>query len=65
MNVLGKQSDLPLIARRRKARVPLRMSRMLFAAKHCWMALRMSRPLFVGSYLVGSWPMKRKKNCFV
>ena len=39
------------IARRRKARFPLRMCRILFAAKHSWTALRMSRPLFVGSYL--------------
>ena len=33
----------------------------LFAAKHCWMALHMSRPLFAG-HVVGSRPMKRKKN---
>ena len=43
------------IASRRKARFPLRMCRKLFAAKHkakqSWTALRMSRPLFVGSYL--------------
>ena len=26
------------------------MCRILFAAKHSWMALRMSRPLFVGSW---------------
>ena len=29
----------------------LRMSRILFAAKHSWTVLRMGRPLFVGSYL--------------
>ena len=39
------------IARRRKARFPFRMSRILFAAKYNWTALCMSRPLFVGSYL--------------
>ena len=43
------------IARRRKARFPLRMSRILFAAKHCWTALRMSRPLFVVSYSQATW----------
>ena len=43
------------IARRRKARFPLRMCRILFAAKHSWTALRMSRPLFVGSYLQFTW----------
>ena len=37
--------------RRRKDWFPLRMSRMLFAAKHSWMTLRMSRPLLVVSYL--------------
>ena len=36
------------IARRRKARCPLSMSRILFAAKHRWTALRIT--LFVGSY---------------
>ena len=56
------------IARRRKARFPLRMSRILFAAKHCWTALRMSRPLFVGSYLQVTWwalgQWKERKICF-
>ena len=31
------------------------MSRMLFAAKHSWTVLRMSIPLFVGSYLQVTW----------
>ena len=31
------------------------MCRILFAAKHSWTALRMSRPLFVGSYLQVTW----------
>ena len=45
------------IARRRKAWFRVPMSRILFAAapiaaKHSWTtALRMSRPLFIGSYL--------------
>ena len=43
------------IARRRKARCYLRMSRRLFAAKHSWTTLRMNRPLFVGSYLQVTW----------
>ena len=55
------------IPRRRKARFPLRMSRILFAAKHCWTALRMSRPLFVGSYLQVTWwalgQRKERKIC--
>ena len=46
------------ISKRRKARFPLQMSRILFAAKHSWTALRMSRPLFVGSYLqVTRWAL--------
>ena len=49
------------IAKRRKARFHLRMSRILFAAKQGWMTLCLSRPLFVG-HVVGSRPMKRKKN---
>ena len=57
------------IARRRKAwfRLRMSMSRKLFAAKHCWTTLRMSRPLFVGSHLVGFRPMNRKNDkqgCF-
>ena len=59
MNILGKWSDLPFharaIARRRKARFPLGMCRILFAAKQSWTALCMSRPLFVGSYLQVTW----------
>ena len=39
-----------------------------FAAKHCWTALRMSRPLFVGSYLQVTWwvlgQWKERKICF-
>ena len=55
------------IARRTKARFPLRMSRILFAAKHCWTALHMSRPLFVGSYLQVTWwafGQWKEKICF-
>ena len=53
---------------RRKACFLLRMSRLLFAAKHSWTTLRMSRPLFVGSYLqvtwwaVGQWKAKKIRN---
>ena len=53
------------IARRRKACCHLRMSRILFAAKHNWRPLRVSRPLIVvviAGHVVGSWPMKRDKN---
>ena len=52
------------IARRRKAwfRLRMSMSRILFAAKHSWTTLRMSRPLFLGSHVVGFWPMNRQKN---
>ena len=39
----------------------LHMSRILFAARHCWAAFHMSRQLFAG-HMVGSRPMKRKKN---
>ena len=43
------------------------MSRVLFAAKHVYTVLRMSRPLFVGRHLfaghvVSSRPMERKKK---
>ena len=31
------------------------MSRILFATKHIWRTLRMSTPLFVGSYLQVTW----------
>ena len=48
------------IALRRKTW--LRTSRILFAAKHSRTTLPMSRPLFVGSYLQGFRPMKRKKS---
>ena len=55
------------IARRRKARFPLRMCRILFAGKS-WTALHMSRPLFVGSYLQFTWwalgQWKERKICF-
>ena len=33
----------------------LRMSRIIFAAKHNWTALRLSRQLLVGSYLQAPW----------
>ena len=50
---LNKFRDLPVASR-------------IFAAKHSWKALHMSRPLFVGSYLQVTWwallPMKRKKS---
>ena len=57
------------IARRRKARFPLRMCRILFVAKHSWTVLRMStitmiiicRQLFAG-HVVSSRPMKRMKK---
>ena len=39
------------IARRRKAWFHVRMSGIIFSAKHCWTTLCMSRPFFVGSYL--------------
>ena len=58
MNISGKRSDLPLIFSRK--------SGMLFAVKHSWTTLRMSRALFVSSYLQVTWwnfrLMKRKKN---
>ena len=54
-------------ARRRKAWFYLRMSRILVTAKHRWTTLRMSRPLFVGSYLQVTWwalgVWKRTKIC--
>ena len=58
------------IARRRKERFPLRMSRILFAAKHFSQTLLdgvapeqtvICRKLFA-VHVVGSRPMKRKKN---
>ena len=55
------------IARRRKAWFRLCMSRILFAAKHSWTTLRMSGPLFVGSYLQVTWwafsQRKGRKMC--
>ena len=51
------------IARRRKAWFHLRMSRILFVAKHSWTALSMSRPLFVGSFLqVTLWALSKWKG---
>ena len=47
------------IARMGKAWFRLRMSRILFAAKHSWTALCMSRPLFVSSYLQVIWLLKK------
>ena len=43
------------LARRRKARFHLRMSEILFAAKHSWTTLRISRPLFADRYLQVTW----------
>ena len=55
-------------ARRRKARFPLRMCKILFAAILSWTALHMRRPLFVGSYLQVKWwalgQWKERKICF-
>ena len=67
MNIFGKRIDLSFshkteTARRRKAWFHIRDSRILFVAKQSWVTLRMSRPLFAG-HVVGSRPMKRKKNC--
>ena len=53
MSILGKRSDLPFSRKsdrkKEKSTVPLRMCRILFSAKQSWTALRMSRPLFIGS----------------
>ena len=51
----GSGDENGAIARRRKAWFHLRLSKILFAAKHSWTILRMSRPLFVGSYLQVTW----------
>ena len=55
------------IKRRMKAWFCLCISRILFAAKHSWTTLRMSRPLFVGSYLQVMWwafgPLKGRTIC--
>ena len=59
MNIFGSKAichfHARAIARGRKWWFHLRMSRILFAAKHSWTALLMSRPLFVGSYLQVRW----------
>ena len=59
MNILGKRSDLPFSRKcdrkKNKTRFPLRMRRILFAAKHSRPALRMGRPLFLGAYLQKNW----------
>ena len=70
MNICGKQSNLPFSRKsnhkKEKARFPLCTSGILVAAKHSWTALRMSRPLFVGSYLQVTWwalgQWKERKN---
>ena len=57
MNIFAKRSDLPFFTQERITRgfVYASFSRILFAAKHSWMTLRMSRPLLVGSYLQVTW----------
>ena len=60
MNFFEKQRDLPFSsksdAKQQKSVVSfICMSIILFAAKHSWMTLSMSRPLFVGSYLQVTW----------
>ena len=45
------EANLSAIFTQERSRFPLRMSRILFAAKHSWTALNMSRPLFEGSFL--------------
>ena len=50
-SAIFSQSD----RKKEKSVVSLRMSRILFAAKQSRTALRMSRPLFVGSYLPATW----------
>ena len=70
MNIFGKQSNLPFSRKsnhkKEKARFSLCTSGILVAAKHSWTALRMSRPLFVGSYLQVTWwalgQWKERKN---
>ena len=51
MNILGSEANCHFharaIARRKKAQFPLRMCRILFAAKYSWTALHMSRPLLI------------------
>ena len=72
-NIFGKRSDLPFLRKsdRKKEKsvvsVMHEQNIINFAAKNSWTTLRMSTPLFLGSYLiaghvVGSRPMKRKEN---
>ena len=60
MNILGKRSDLPFSRKsdRKKEKSMVSFTHVqkiiccqTLKAKHSWTALRMSRPLFVGSYL--------------
>ena len=54
----AKRSAIFTQGRSKEGEVRLRMSRILFAAKQSFMTLRVSRPLFVGSYLeVTRWPV--------
>ena len=60
MNIFEKRTDLPffhsrVIVRKRKAWFRLRVSRILLAAKHSCTTLRISGPLFVGTYLQVKW----------
>ena len=60
MNIFGKRTDLPFFHSRvtvtkRKAWFRLRVSRILLAAKHSCTTLRISGPLFVGTYLQVKW----------
>ena len=69
MNILGKRSDLPFsrksARKKEKARFPLRMCKILFAAKQlddiADEQTNICKQLFAG-HVVGSRPMKRKKN---
>ena len=58
MNIFGKRSDLPFSLKNDHAWFPLRMSRILFTAKHSWTIICWQ--LFAG-HVVGFRPMKRKK----
>ena len=64
MNILGKQSDLPFSRKsdhkKEKSTVSITHVQNIICsqtrkAKHSWTALRMSRPLFVSSYLQVTW----------
>ena len=60
MDIFRKPSDFchfhaRVIARRRKAWLPLRMSRKLFATKQSWTTLRMSRPLLSRQFSAAMW----------